>query len=186
MARIRRGFIRRRVRRNWQWVRFTSNDVTTVVAGTSQYVEDLLSSYRLELGIGVNLPDITIWRIRLRISIHITFPAVITNPEAYGCTMALLVDNLGFTFPLISSHAYQEQFLWYETVYFSDMISQGSQGSPPANGTGYLFKSFDVKARRRVRNLDDSLILLVSPTGGLTNAFGMSYSGSVLLSMGRR
>lgn len=173
----------RRRRHNWQWARFTSND-TTVVPGGQTYTEDLLATFKNEFGFSVNFPDIVIWRIKLKISVHVTFPATIANPEAYGALVGVFVDDPGFTLKVVSTAPYMEKFMWYENMYYSEMVAGGA-AVPVANGSGFIVRQFDIKAHRRMGNVEDSLLLQVAPVGLLTNLNGLSYNGSVLLKMGR-
>ena len=174
----------RRARHNLQWARFTSNDTGTVTPPAA-YVEDLLLTWKTEYGFSVNLPDIVIWRVRFRISISIKFPASIVNPEAYGAVVGLYTDTLGLTQLSVSAHPYFEKFMWYQTVYYSEAVMAG-EAQPVANATGMIVKEFDVKARRRLGNVEDTLILNVGPTGGLASAQGLAFSGSVLMNLGRK
>lgn len=179
---MRRGA--RRPRRNWQWARFTSND-TGVVAPPNAYIEDLLTTWKAEYGFSVNLPDITIWRVRFRVSIRITYPAAIVNPESYGVVLGLYTDNIALTQLSVATKPYFEKYMWYETIYVGSAVMNGAP-FPVANGTLLLHRDFDVRARRRLANVEDTLILNVAATGGLLDANGLSFSGSVLMSLGRR
>jgi len=179
----RRSFNRPKV--NWQWVRFSSNDAATVVLPAGNYLEDLLQSFKTAMGLTVNLPDITIWRILLKISITIKFPAAIANPEAYGALMVVFVDDKLFTFTVANTDPYFERFLMYKAIYYSEAVMMG-EAQPVASATGVITKDFDIKAHRRLENIEDTLLLQVSGLGGLTSLNGLAYSGSVLLRMGRR
>lgn len=186
MTRYRRFSTRRRVRRNYQWVRGTFNDVT-VVTPPSFYSEDLLQSLRTEFGISAQFPDITIWRIRIKISAKFTWVAAPNAQYATGMLIAMFVDDSSFTLQSALLHPYSEKYMYYGTRYYSDAVVQGERGES-ANNTDVLTTEWlDVKARRRLGNIDDTLILQVIPTGSdVLNMQGISVTHSTLVSLGRR
>jgi len=186
MARFRRTFRRTRSRRNWQWVRSTTNDVT-VVTPPNFYSEDLLQSLRTEFGISAQFPDITIWRIRIKISAKITWIAAPAAQYSAGMTIALFVDDPSFTLQSALLKPYSEKYMYYGTKYYSEAVMLGERGIA-ANNTDYLNSDWlDIKARRRLGNVDDSLVLQVIPTGSDVSSFqGISFTQSTLVSLGRR
>lgn len=177
--------MRRRVRRNWQWARATSND-TSIITLPGHYQEDLLASFKSEYGFSVNFPDITIWRIHLKISVSIKWAAAITNPEAAGVILGVFVDDPSFTIQGVETHPYMEKFMYYGATYYSEMLAMGER-EPANNQVDQIVITRDIKARRRLGNVEDSLILQVGGTGAtLVSLQGLSWSSSVLLSLGRR
>lgn len=186
MARImRRTGFRRRPKRNYQWARFTSAD-TAIKVAPAFYTEDLLTTLKSEYGFSVNFPDITIWRIHLRISVAIKWTNPVVNLEQNGVVVGVFVDDPAFTLQGVNTHPYMEKFMMYKMCYYSEAMMLGDR--IPANGaTDFFMKDFDIKTRRRLGNIEDSLILQVGPSGsGVAELDGLSYSGSVLLSLGRR
>lgn len=180
-----RTFVRRtRPKINWQWARETSNDVV-IITPPSYYLEDLLASFKSAYGFNINFPDIVIWRIHLRISVTVRFPASIVNPEAYGVLVTVYPEDMNFIQENAVTHPYMERFMYYKTLYYSEAVL-GGEAQPVANSNGTLFHEFDIKAHRRLANLEDTLILQVAPTGGLASLQGLSWSSSVLLKMGKR
>lgn len=181
---IRRGF-RRRVRRNWQWARMTSAD-TAVITTPGHYSEDLLSTFKSEFGFSVNFPDITIWRIRLRISVGVHWIASPVNFEQAGYILGVFVDDPNFTIQGVETHPYMEKFMFYGATYYTEAIMAG-EALPVGGATNFLTKEYDIKARRRLGNIEDSLIMQVGTTGSaVADLHGLSWSSSVLLSLGRR
>ncbi len=187
MVRTRR-FVRsvRRQRKNWQWVRGTFNDVT-VVTPPAFYTEDLLQSLRTEYGISAQFPDIVIWRIHIKISAKITWVAAPAAQMSAGFIIALFVDDPAFTLQSAGLKPYSEKFMFYGATYYSEAIMAGERGIA-ANNTDYLNSGWlDIKARRRLGNIDDSLILQVVPTGTDVSSFqGISVTHSTLVSLGKR
>lgn len=176
----------RRVRRNWQWARTTSND-TAIITLPGHYQEDLLASFKSEYGFSINLPDITIWRVRLRISVAIKWAAAPVNFETGGFIIGVFVDDPNFTIQGVETHPYMEKFMMYGATYYSEAIMQGGR-EPAAGVIDYFTKEYDIKARRRLGNIEDSLILQVGGTGAgaVVSLNGLSWTSSVLLSLGRR
>src|SRR5258707_3289899 len=113
MPRFARRSFRRRPRQNWQWVRETANNSGSVVP-PGNYTQDLLTSFRNVFGVSANWPDIVVWRIRIRVSVSITFPATIVNPEAFGMVVAVFVDDAAFSLKSPSVDFYYEKFMLFE------------------------------------------------------------------------
>lgn len=183
----RRGFRgRRRTRRNFQWVRSTFNDVT-VVTPPAFYSEDLLQSLRTTMGISAQLPDITIWRIRIKISAKFTWIAAPAAQYAAGFITAIFVDDPNFTLLSAATAPYSEKYMFYGETYYTEALMQGSR-YPAGNNVDFLSSGWlDIKAKRRLGNIADSCILQVCPVGSdVANFQGISVTHSTLLSLGKR
>jgi len=179
----RRSF--RRTARKYQWVRVGANDTATPAAPTP-YQEDLLASYKTNLGIIVNLPEITIWRIHLKISVTIRFIASITNTEAAGVNVAVFVEDPTNVIVNSFTKPYSEQFMWWQTTYVNEAVMMG-EAAPANSGNFVIVKEYDIKARRRLRNIDDSLLLQVSPVGSAVASMqGLAWNASTLITVGHR
>ncbi len=187
MARFaRRTGFRRRVRRNFQWARLTSNDVTVVVP-PAFYQEDLLSSFKAAYGFSINFPDISIWRVRLRISVAIKWTAGVVNPETAGVIVGVFVDAPTVqTLASVGLQPYAEKYMYYHAHYYSEAIMGGGR-VPAANIVDFYTFPIDIKVKRRFANIDDTLVLQVAPTGAAVASLnGLSWTSSVLMSLGRR
>lgn len=76
--------------------------------------------------------------------------------------------------------------MYYGATYYTEAVQAGER-LPVAGNIDYITKEFDIKARRRLGNVEDSLIMQVGTTGSPVQTFqGMSWTQSVLLSLGRR
>ena len=175
----RRTFVRKP--RRFQWARMNSND-PVVINVPGFYQEDLLTTFKSEYGFTVNFPDIVIWRIRIKVSMTFRFPAAIVNDETYGAVVGVFVDDTAFTLQSVGTHPYSEKYMWYENVYYNESVMGGAP-APVANGFGKLVHTFDIKTRRKLQNIEDSLILQVAPVGGLAGMNGISWNSSVLLKL---
>jgi len=102
-------------------------------------------------------------------------------------TIALFVDDPSFTLQSALLKPYSEKYMYYGTKYYSEAVMLGERGIA-ANNTDYLNSDWlDIKARRRLGNVDDSLVLQVIPTGSDVSSFqGISFTQSTLVSLGRR
>ena len=184
--RSRRGFRRGfRRRRKWQWVRQVGNN-TTVITPPNDNTIDLLSDFKSQFGFTVNLPEITIWRVRLKVAIRVTFPATLSSQEADGVIVALFVNDndIASSYPNPISAPYSQQFMLYDQLYSAEQAVMGGI-VPVASGTGFMYREYDVKARRRLMNIKHTLLLKVAPSGGLANVQGVAFQQVTLLSIGR-
>lgn len=174
---MRRTF-RRRFRRkhHWQWIRNTSNNASP--NSTLDNV-DLLSNFRTQLGISVNLPEITIWRIHLKISIVIT----VNNPliSADGVLLTVFVDGQNQTLLNQSTNPYDQRDLMYDYLYASQTVQQSSGNLGTQNYV--LYKEYDIKSHRKLVSLDDTLFLQLAASGN-ASIDSYSWSQSVLLKIG--
>jgi len=171
--------------RHYTWVRQSAND-TAVPASPAGYQEDLLLPLRSELALGVNLPEITIWRIHLKISITIRFIAAVVNAEAAGVILGIFVGDNANTFVAVNTRPFSEHWLMYKTLYYNEAVMQGE--APAANNAnGVIVHEFDIKARRKLQGVDDTLLMQVFPTGAaIASLQGLAWSQSTLITIGRR
>lgn len=180
---FRRGFRRRR--RKWQWVRQTGNNTTVVVPPADEFI-DLLADWKAQFGFTVNLPEITIWRVRFKISIRVTLPATLTSPENMGVCISMFTNDNTLTaaYPNPASSPYSQQFMLYDTLYISEQAVQGGHIFV-GNDVATLYREYDVKARRRINNIQHTLLVGVSPVGSLVQSNGIAWQSSILLAIGR-
>jgi len=167
-------------RRKTQWARFTINDVAPALAGSTY---DLLASWRTAAGITLNLPGITIGRIRFKVSITITVPAATAAND--GCLMALGLQDQTLATLAGSPNAnppvtqpYDIDYMLWDQLYRTEAVSAG-EASAIAN---VLYKEYDIRSMRKIHNLGQTLGLSFQPTGGVT-AYTVSMTGNVLLLM---
>lgn len=179
---FRRGFRRRR--RNWQWVRQVANS-TTVISPPSSNTFDLLSNWKSAFGFSVNLPDIVIWRVRLKVSIRVIFPATLASQEADGVIVTVYTqdNNLVSSFENPITSPYAQQFMLYDMLFSTEQAVQGGI-VPVASGTGFMYREYDIKAHRRLANINHTLLMTVAPSGGLANVAGIAYQTSILMKVG--
>lgn len=187
MVRRRGGFRRfARRRHNWQWVRQVGNNVTATTPPAFQ-TSDLLADFKSQFGFSVNFPDITIWRIRLKVSIKVTFPTTgFTNPESAGALVAVYCDN---TSEVVSeagpvTHPYEHKWMVYEMIYASEQVLYSGIASS-TEAEGVLYREFDIKTRRRLENLNWSLFMDVQGSGQIATVNAYSWASVILLKIGR-
>lgn len=152
------GFRRRRAK--YMWVRSTEN----VVAPQPLSTIDLLGVWKQQMGITLNLPTLTIWRILLKISIRFDFTSIGAND---GAMIALFVDDLEDVLtanPVVSP--YDEKYLMWDQLYATEQFFMA--GSTPTLNEPVLYKQYDIRSHRKLPNLDDTLVLQIAATGLIT------------------
>lgn len=161
--------MRRRRKAHYQWIRGEQSD--TNVASLNF---DLLSDYRTVAGINVNIPEFTIWRVRIKISITLTL-----SPNAYlpsnGIFIGVWVDNFDLTkITAALSQKYEQKYMLWDKMFQAEQEVQG--GSLLANQIPSLYKEYDIKTRRVCPNILETLLLQLTPGGNVsTFSYDMWY-----------
>lgn len=143
---------------------------------------DLMSNYRTHLGIAINLPEITIKRLHLKISIQVTITAGLNSAD--GVLLSAFVDGLNQTISNQMTNPYDEKDLIFYYLYLSEtsMFTDAQAG-----GHQYtLYKEFDVRAMRRLKSVDDTLFLQISAGTGNVTIDNYSWTMSALVDQGAR
>ena len=162
IRRGRRSFTRRK--RRWQWIRSTENSVTVIpAAGFAQH--DLLSTYRTTAGIDVNLPEFTIWRIRIKVSFRISAVAATQYEANDGVHIAVFVDDMNDTGQNPVVAPYDEKYMLWDAIYASESLQYSSNASPIGTTPVFLFREYDIKTHRRIENLKETLLFQVGSSG---------------------
>lgn len=172
---LRRLPSRRGSRPNYQWARIvTAADTLASATGTPF---DLLSEFKTDAGVNMGLFGATVTRIRLSLTaISTTAPSAGTD---FHSLLIGIIKTSGLTGtevprPQDDQHA---DWMWWEMYSF-----EGAVGSTLlVQGVDAI----DVKARRRINELEDQLWLVVdqaNPTGAIEYRF----ASSVLLNLGRK
>jgi hypothetical protein len=174
----RRTFAPRRAKR-WQWQRLTVNNVGPIHAPNAN-MDDLLATFKTAMGITLNLPDIVIWRILIKIAIKIGF-----NPNNQtsntGVLLSLFVDDPpAATFQPVTQPFSQRYLMWDEIYTAEGLLNSVPLSATPGNAV--LYKTYDVRSHRKLDNVNSSLWLTLSETGNavLTD---YSYTASILMKM---
>lgn len=122
---------------------------------------DTFAGYRTAAGITINLPEITIWRFRLKISLKVTIAAAMAANDAVHLTM--FTDGQSQTPLNQSSNPLDQQDMWWDTIYLTEAVMTGS--STTSAGTFVLYKEYDIRARRKFRSQQDTVWLQLATTG---------------------
>jgi hypothetical protein len=179
MARFRRRtFVRRRGRSKLFWIRGQEAHGTPL-AVMDQY--DLLGRYRTTAGISLNIPEITIWRIHIRISVRFTISAGGDNPQNGILTAVFVEQNISTALndPAVAAFAYGERYLMYDTMYTSEQLAVDQVTTAAGVNTiiQALERTYDIKSHRRLDNLDDTLWLTLSPLASVQDMISaITYS----------
>jgi hypothetical protein len=127
-------------------------------------------------GVTLNLPGITIGRIHIKVSIHFSFV-----PNTYtansGIFVSSWVDNISQVPLNMVVEPYDQKFLIWEELYAAE---QELLSDPGTTGTVVAYHEFDVRAKRKLTNQNDTLWLQFSAVGN-ANILDYSFTQSTLL-----
>jgi hypothetical protein len=169
--RRRRFFASTRKRARWVWTRHCEQ--LTIATPTNV---DLLNYYKTVAGITIILPEITIWRVHIKISIKVTLSAAVVAAD--GVLVSCFVDGQtqaqlnSFSDPLAQQH------LLYHWLPVSHVPAEGGGSTA---GTYYLEHEFDIKSHRRIAKPEDTLFLQLAGTGGSTTVNDAFVTYAVLM-----
>lgn len=174
---VRRGFRGVRRRRKFLWVRET---ISSGSPSATINNFDLLANYKSDMGINLNLPDIVIWRLIIKISIRFTLsPNVIQASD--GFLLSIFVDD-SQVFPtntLLSP--YGEQYMMWDQIYTASIFQQGESVVNTTNNW-FLYREYDIKTHRKLKDFKDTLIMQLVSTGNAVPA-ELSFTHSCLLKL---
>ena len=119
---------------------------------------DLLVGFKTTLGLTAQgtLPDFTIYRIHLKVAIAMHETAAAANN---GASVAVYVDSFNQVALPAFVNPYDQQWLVFDEAYISEAKMNG--GVTPFN----VVHTYDVRARRRVMNITDTLIIQIDAIG---------------------
>jgi|SRR5258707_635224 len=151
------------------WVRSFENNVAPV-QGPSVNSNDLLAVYKQTqfAGGNFNFPDIVIWRIHIRISIHWRFSVAAATANT-GSNISMFVDSRLQTLLNPVTQPYDERYLmWYEAFAADAAEGTLALGTIDTTSDHLLVKEFDVKSHRKINTPDETLWLTIVGTGNTT------------------
>ena|SRR6267154_840430 len=170
-ARTSRRFSSTAPKPRYQWARTSFYALTNLAPGVP-YTFDLLATFKNSFGISFNLPEITIWRIHIKLSCRIT----VTAPQANdGVFTSAWVDTFDQVQLVSSAVPYDQKYLIWDQFFCEEQILQS--GIATANS---YYREFDVKSHRRLESLNDTLIGQLVGTG-TTTIVDASVQAAVLL-----
>ena len=180
----RRRFSRARTivprRRHWLWIRQNFNSTAAILPSAFNQL-DLLGSYRAAAGVDLNLPEFTIWRFRIKVSIRFNVAPATSYVSNDGVLIAAFCDDKNDPGSHPATSIYEEKFLIWHVIYAFEAIAQGANGGSldGANSIA-LYHDFDVKSHRRLDNIGDSLIFQIAPVGLDGNVLDYSIQTTIL------
>lgn len=174
----RRSFSRRR-RRKYQWVRQNVSDSVP----TSPVTYDLLTNYKNVFAITAMLPDITIWRIRIKISIDFHFSAAGDPLAASGVFFAIFTESQNLAHLTASANPYDEHFMWWDKFYASETLKENySNIAVSSTLPQVIYKEVDVKSHRKLTDVHDTLLMQLQSQGDVVmNSVDFTHSTLLLL-----
>lgn len=169
---MRRRFTRRfagrtRSRSRLLWIR----EVFNQAAPANPDNQDMLANYKAQFAITANLPGMTIMRLHLRLNVEMTQSGQGANNGAFiGCW----VDSTNQAILAASARPFDQQFLIFDELYIGEALQQG--GVTPF----YVTRVYDIKSRRKIQNVQDTLWFQVQPNG-LATVTAYSFTMSLLV-----
>lgn len=157
----------RRSRPRTFWVRQAMNSAAPAV----QSDLDLLGGYLTTAGLTASPQEMVIERIHIVLCVTVT---VTTSGANNGISICSWVDSRNQARLAAQVNPYDQQFLIFDQAYIGEALQHG--GVTPFN----IVKRYDVKARRKVPSITDTLWLQLSQIGACT-FIGYSVVFSVLL-----
>jgi len=156
----------------WLWVR----DVQDNVGPLAPNATDLLSTWRGFQGLTLNLPDMVIWRIHIKISIGFHYSPASFNP-ATGALCAIYVDDIPQVQlnPIVNQ--YSQQYLMWDLIMPAES-SAASNVTPTAGAnSAQLFKEYDIRSKRKLPQPQSTLWFELNNRGNMAlDTFTISYS----------
>ena len=159
--------MRTRRKAKYVWIRGVNNNVQAVTQPAFQ-LYDLMSEYRTLAGVTLNIPEFTLWRLRIRVSISFGL-SPLTFTANSGAHIAMFVDDLDFPTSVNPvAHPFNEQFLMWDEYFVSEQVVNSPVANPPTAANLFAgYRQYDIKSHRRLRNLNDTVLLTISPTGNV-------------------
>lgn len=134
------------------WVRQFRNNVTPL----AQNDEDLLTGYLTTAGLTAQANDLVLERLHLLVSVDFTATTLGANT---GVFVSAWVDSRNQTRLSAISNPYDQQFLIYDILTAYEAAMGG--GATPFK----LMRRYDVKARRKIPAITDSIWLQLGVSG---------------------
>lgn len=128
-----------------------------------------MAGYMATAGLLANPQEMVLYRLHLRIAVAFT---VATAGANNGVAVCAWVDSRNQARLAGQANPYDQQYLIFDELYVGEALQAG--GVTPFN----IVRSYDVKAKRRIPNITDTVWLQLSQIGTITLT---SYS--VVMSM---
>ena len=167
----RRFGARRKIRTQW----VTQYFGTTGPFTNPMYL-DLLNDWRVQQGILINPPDTVLWRSHIKVSVSYS-AAMLTGGT--GIHVSMFNEDIAPA-PILNptSQGYDERWLIYDTLYLSQEIMEGGVVT-----TAVAFHEYDVKARRKLQNQNETFYLALTGVGQFTAYNSISITSRLLLKL---
>lgn len=178
MRRFFRRSSRARNRHRWQWIRQTVNNASPNATLNSI---DLLNNFKTHAGITINLPDMVIWRLRLKVSITIGITGGTVGAND-GILVTSFVDSVNQVVVNQLTDAMDQHDLVYDMLYAYETIAKTT--NVRGTGTVVLYMEYDLKSHRRFQSIDDTLWLQLAASGNATIS-EYSFSTAILTKISR-
>lgn len=84
-----------------------------------------------------------------------------------GMFVGAFVDSVSAASGLVAgldTHPYDESFLIWDLMYANDVLNNG----PNSTSNPMLYKEYDVRAKRKIANINETLMLTLETQGNVT------------------
>jgi len=144
---------------------------------------DLLDNFRNVVGIDLNFPEFTIWRIRIKVSVRFTPTLTASNIDSNcGVSVAMYVDDMADvgTNPNVSQ--YHEKYLLWDAMYVYKTLNQAAASTNVSTATDIaLYQEYDMKGHRKLGNIGDTLQFQLAPVHGNIVNYALTQQTLVLM-----
>jgi len=161
-------------RRKRVWARFIDSNAAL---SELEYTFDMLSDFRTSAGINLNLPGVTIGRVRIRIQVRFDF-SVVAGDSASGVTVGIYTQSQQSTAGRLSSASdLTDDYLYWA---WHPLALEGPTLVSSVTTDCLVAFDIDSKAMRKMDEIGTGLFLNVQSTAA-TEIDGICVAGSVLL-----
>jgi len=149
----------------------------------------LLKNWRVANGYLLQLPDLTIWRIHIQVTIRFRFSNVALQ-AAQGAHVAIFTDDPVEESQVTTFNAFlnplAKRYLMWDQIYTASTEVGGGIANVTVNTTDdkFLYKAYDIKSHRRLQNQEESLLMDITEIGTITIQ-EISFQQSTLLRLPR-
>lgn len=128
------------------------------------------------MGLTLNLPDLVIWRIHIKISIDIHL-ATASYTAQNGAFVALFVDDSTQAQLTPLTNQYGQRYLMWDKIYLSEQAMNGMAiAAVTTTNTYQMYKTYDIRSRRKLLLQDTLFFQLVAHGQTVFDQFEVTYS----------
>jgi len=180
--------MRRGPKPRYQWVRSSENSLA-IVHQPGATLFDLLKTWRVANNITLQLPDLVIWRIHIRVTIRFNL-TVAAIQASQGAHIAIYCDDAVLAAQATTYTAflepYSRKFLMWDMIETADNEQGGGFTNVTLNTSNnfLLSRPYDIRSHRKLQNQEETLLLSVTEVGQIAIQ-EIAFTQSTLLRLPR-